>query len=194
MDSEQIMETLKSIQGNMATKEDIRLLNDGNKKLQDDVNEIKANFKQKVSDLEEKMEGLSRKMEANFNANRARNILIFKVEESLDADENIYVKIKDIFTQVGLVINDRSFVVKQFSFGYGAKKTNKSMSPRKFVVVCVTFVKSRGNLLLLFSIPPPLLLTLSKRKQVVHFINYYYYCILRNYLLFKRIYYFYVIL
>lgn len=106
MDSEQIMETLKSIQGNMATKEDIRLLNDGNKKLQDDVNEIKANFKQKVSDLEEKMEGLSRKMEANFNANRARNILIFKVEESLDADENIYVKIKDIFTQVGLVIND----------------------------------------------------------------------------------------
>lgn len=35
-----------------------------------------------------------------------KNILIFKVEEKLDGEENVYEKIKNIFMQVGIEIND----------------------------------------------------------------------------------------
>lgn len=44
--------------------------------------------------------------ETNFNITRSRNVLIFKVKERLDAEENVYTIIKDIFNQVGLEIND----------------------------------------------------------------------------------------
>lgn len=98
------MDTLKAIQKNMATKDDIITIKTGNDKLQKDVEEIKQNFIQKNSDLEETVETLSQKLNASLNANRAKNILIFKAEEKPDG-ENIYLKIKEIFDQVGIIMN-----------------------------------------------------------------------------------------
>lgn len=69
---QQLAETLKYIQENMATKEDINCIKSGNVKLQEDVKEIKSSFRQKIADLERKVEELTSSLNATTNAVRAK--------------------------------------------------------------------------------------------------------------------------
>lgn len=106
MDFKLLMDTLKSIQQKMATKEDIDTIRNGNEKLQKDVEEIKLSFNRRIMNLEDSRDTLMQKMNANLKSNRAKNILIFKVEEKGDKEENIYKEINDIFKKVGVEMND----------------------------------------------------------------------------------------
>lgn len=106
METQEIMNTLLKIQENMATKEDINIIKLGNDRLQKEIEGIKSNFNKKILDLEKTVEILLQKLHTSDNVARARNVLIFKVEENLNEKENTLKKIMEIFRQIGIDINE----------------------------------------------------------------------------------------
>lgn len=106
MDTQEIMNTLQKIQENMATKADINIIKRGNDQLQKEIEGIKRNFNQRIIELEKTVKVLSQKLNTGNNANRARNILIFKVEENPDVREKTLEKVMGIFRRIGIEIND----------------------------------------------------------------------------------------